>query len=89
MAFIDRVVEYPNRITLAPVSGQDNTYDMAFAEGEVTVEGTPLSAAGLNAIVVDKTEVLVNLDTSAAAGTVDGDLYRAIQALGWESEVIV
>ena len=29
------------------------------------------------------------LDASAAAGTTDGDLYRAIQALGWESEVIV
>lgn len=89
MAFIDRVVEYPNRITLLPVSGQDNTYDMAFAEGEVTVEGTPLSADGLNAIVVDKTEVLVNLDTTAAAGTTDGDLYAAIVSIGWETEVIV
>lgn len=29
------------------------------------------------------------LNTAAAAGTVDGDLYAAITALGWESEVIV
>lgn len=29
------------------------------------------------------------LDTTAAAGTVDGDLYAAITALGWGSEVIV
>lgn len=38
---------------------------------------------------VDISDALVELNTSAAAGTVDGDLYRAIQALGWESEVIV
>lgn len=30
----------------------------------------------------------LELDTTAAAGTTDGDLYAAIQALGWESEVI-
>lgn len=38
---------------------------------------------------VDISSALVELNTSAAAGTVDGDLYRAIQALGWGSEVIV
>lgn len=31
----------------------------------------------------------INLDTSAAPGTIDGDLYAAIVALGWESDVIV
>lgn len=31
---------------------------------------------------------LWELNTSAPAGTVDGDLYRAIAALGWEDEVI-
>lgn len=30
-----------------------------------------------------------SLDTTAAVGTTDGDLYAAITALGWESEVIV
>lgn len=30
----------------------------------------------------------VDLDTTAAAGTTDGDLYAAIVALGWEAEVI-
>lgn len=34
-------------------------------------------------------DLKLELDTTAAAGTTDGDLYRAIQALGWESEVIV
>lgn len=31
---------------------------------------------------------LIDLDTSAAAGTTDGDLYAAIVALGWENDVI-
>lgn len=31
----------------------------------------------------------VNFDTSASAGTVDGDLYNALAILGWESDVIV
>ena len=30
----------------------------------------------------------VSLDTSAQAGTTDGDLYAAIVALGWENDVI-
>lgn len=32
--------------------------------------------------------LLLGLDTSAASGTTDGDLYAAIVALGWQSEVI-
>jgi hypothetical protein len=30
----------------------------------------------------------IDLNTSAQAGTIDGDLYAAIVALGWESDVI-
>lgn len=30
----------------------------------------------------------ITLDTTAAAGTTDGDLYAAIVALGWENDVI-
>lgn len=37
---------------------------------------------------VDITTPRVNLDTTAAAGTVDGDLYAEITALGWQSDVI-
>lgn len=48
MAFIDRVVQYPNRVTLTAVSGETDTYDMERAEGTVTEEGTPLNAANLN-----------------------------------------
>ena len=38
---------------------------------------------------VDKSDALLNLDTTQAVTTVDGALYAAIVALGWESEVIV
>ena len=31
---------------------------------------------------------MVELDTTAASGTTDGDLYAAIVALGWENDVI-
>ena len=31
----------------------------------------------------------LGLDTTAASGTTDGDLYAAIVALGWQSDVIV
>ena len=30
----------------------------------------------------------INLDTTAAPGTVDGDLYAALVALGWQNDVI-
>ena len=30
----------------------------------------------------------LGLDTTAASGTTDGDLYAAIVSLGWQSEVI-
>lgn len=30
----------------------------------------------------------ITLDTTAAPGTIDGDLYAAIVALGWENDVI-
>ena len=32
---------------------------------------------------------LISLDTSAASGTTDGDLYALIVALGWQNDVIV
>lgn len=47
-----------------------------------------LQLASLLAAYVDRTTPEYNLDTTAAAGTTDGDLYAAITALGWESEVL-
>lgn len=42
--FLDRVPAYPGRITLTPVTGQANTYDMARADSP-TETGTPLDKA--------------------------------------------
>lgn len=42
----DRTPTYPGRVTLTPVTGQDNTYDMAMADQPVAA-GTPLNKASL------------------------------------------
>lgn len=42
----DRVPLYPGRVTLTPVAGQENTFDMARAD-QPTQEGTPLNKATL------------------------------------------
>ena len=42
----DRVSLYPGRVTLTPVAGQTNTYDMTRAD-QPTQEGTPLNKASL------------------------------------------
>lgn len=42
----DRVPTYPGRVTMVPVPGQPNTYDMARAD-QPTQEGTPLNKATL------------------------------------------
>jgi hypothetical protein len=39
-------------------------------------------------IPITKAAEYVDLNTSAASGTTDGDLYRAITALGWQNDVI-
>lgn len=48
MAFVDRVVEYPGRVKLTPVTGQSNIYDMERAEGAEYTVGTLLNALNLN-----------------------------------------
>ena len=48
MAFTDRVVEYPGRVKLTPVTGQSNVYDMERSEGTEYTEGTLLNALNLN-----------------------------------------
>ena len=52
----------------------------------------PISAENLNKIedcLSDLDDGKISLNTAAAAGTTDGDLYAAIVALGWQSDVIV
>lgn len=48
--FTDRVAQYPGRVTMEPVEGSTNTYDMIRAEGNVVEEGTPFNAATFNGI---------------------------------------
>lgn len=48
MAFVDRIVDYPGRVRLTPVSGQSDVYDMTREEGEVYEAGTLLNANNLN-----------------------------------------
>lgn len=42
----DRVSLYPGRVKLAPVPGQENTFDLVRAD-QPTQEGTPLNKASL------------------------------------------
>ena len=54
------------------------------------IVGNGTSSARSNALTVDWSgDVCLALDTTAASGTTDGDLYAAITALGWQSDVIV
>ena len=43
----DRLVEFPNRYKLIPVSGQADTYDLQPVPGTITEEGTFLNKAVL------------------------------------------
>ena len=73
---------------------------MAYSKTVWVNDNAPaLNATNLNKIetgiynnaeaVDDLKEGLIDLDTTASPGTVDGDLYAAICALGWENDVIV
>ena len=72
---------------------------MAYSKTVWVNDNAPaLNATNLNKIengiydnaenVDDLLEGLINLDTTASPGTTDGDLYAAIAALGWASDVI-
>ena len=79
----DRVPTYPGRITLTPVSGQENTYDMKRADLPV-VEGTPINKK----LFDSKSDCLaedVTVWVALSGNDVDGDgsadaPFRTIQA---------
>lgn len=50
VTFLDRVPTYPGRVTLTPVEGQANTYDMVRADAP-RVAGTPLDKATFESVV--------------------------------------
>lgn len=65
---------------------------MAYSKTTWVNGGPPaLSAENLNKMedgIYDSSQGRISLDTTAPAGTTDGDLYRAITALGWQNDVI-
>ena len=65
---------------------------MAYTKTNWVNGGPPaLSAENLNKMedsIYDSSEGRISLDTTAATGTTDGDLYAAIVALGWQNDVI-
>lgn len=69
----DRVPLYPGRVTLTPVSGQANTFDLVRAD-QPTQEGTPLNKASL---LNDATAALYGLPNTA----VPDDVLSKIKTL--------
>ena len=69
----DRVPLYPGRVTLTPVSGQANTFDLVRAD-QPTQEGTPLNKASL---LKDATAALYGLPNTA----VPDDVLSKIKTL--------
>lgn len=71
----DRIPLYPGRVTLTPVSGQANTYDMTRAD-QPTEEGTPLNK---NTLLKDATAALYGLGSDAVPDEVLGMLKNSVQ----------
>ena len=96
--FTDRSVENPGRYRLNP-TGISEVYDLTREEGTIYNQGTPLNAENLNDAMQDvidqiptdyvtRDDLEADIDTTASAGTTDGDLYNAINSVGWASNVI-
>ena len=83
----DRVPLYPGRVTMTPVSGQENTYDMERADKPLQL-GTPLNKATL---LKDATAALYGLGESAVPDDVLAELGRFQSGLGneyiWEKKL--
>lgn len=70
--------------------GETNLYVFASIDSNVLLlslsDSGRLEAAG---DIVSGDNIFMALDTTAASGTTDGDLYAAINSLGWTSYVII
>ena len=78
----DRVPLYPGRVTLTPVAGQANTYDMVRAD-QPTQDGTPLNKANL---LADATASRFGLSGDEA--TVNGVLDAIGQKFCLKTDII-
>lgn len=72
----DRVPLYPGRVTLTPVSGQANTYDLTRAD-QPTQEGTPLNKASL---LKDATAALFGKTNAAVPDDILSLLSKSMMA---------
>mgnify|MGYP004657688167 CR=1 FL=1 len=72
----DRVPLYPGRVTMTPVAGQANTYDMARAD-DPTQEGTPLNKATL---LKDATAALYGKTNAAVPDDILSLLSKSVLA---------
>mgnify|MGYP004622760533 CR=1 FL=1 len=72
----DRVPLYPGRVTLTPVSGQANTYDLTRAD-QPTQEGTPLNKASL---LKDSTAALFGKTNAAVPDDILSLLSKSVLA---------
>lgn len=72
----DRIPLYPGRVTMTPVAGQANTFDMVRAD-DPTQEGTPLNKATL---LKDATAALYGLGTGAVPDDVLSLLSKSVIA---------
>ena len=70
----DRVPLYPGRVTLTPVAGQENTFDMARAD-QPTQEGTPLNKVTL---LKDATAGKYGMDNTAVPDEVLDVLSKSV-----------
>lgn len=76
----DRVPKYPGRVTLVPVAGQENTFDMVRAD-EPTQSGDPLNK---NTLLKDATASLFGMGANAVPDDVFSMLSRFHAGLGNE-----
>lgn len=83
--FKDREVQYPNRIRLVPVAGQEGVYDVERAEGTVIEPGTVLDAALFNAMeedIEEKAKLTQVVRTDAAQSLTDTQKQQALENVG-------
>lgn len=79
----DRVPLYPGRVTLTPVAGQENTFDMVRAD-QPTQEGTPLNKATL---LKDVTASILGLPNTAVPDDAFLALTIGVGAYGYRVKV--
>lgn len=74
---LDRVSKYPGRVTLTPVPGQENTFDMVRADNPVQ-EGTPINK---NTLLTDDVAAAIGALTGGAAPETPSDALSLLRGL--------